>query len=522
MSELKTVFYKDFGAVGDGVTDDFDAIKAAHEYANREKLPVSADEGKKYYIGAGHGKDTITVKTSTNWQNSAFIIDDRFIEAGSADANSNIFTVASDYSPIKHNEESELVRAINNAGGIKTTDTSLPYKPGHTVMLIPYNKNHRVYIRYGINNDAGDEQHEVMIVDGEGNIDKNTPALLDYEAVTSVTELRIDDGPIELVGGSFLTRANQAPSAYRYFSRGICIRRSNVTVRKVKHSITDEGEHGAPYIAFISVYLANKIICEDCTLQAHRYYYNADPTTGGASPMGTYELSISNSNDVLFKNCNQSNYYDLETGKPTKRFFDKDGKPAGEGIWGVMGSNYSKNIVYDGCKLNRYDAHAGVYNAVIRNCETVMINLIGGGTAIIENSIIHNYTMITLRSDYGSFWNGDVVIRNTKYVTESKDVSLMLGEWVNHNFGYKTSLPNVYIDGLTVEAPSDEACIFNDFTAGKDIGDFSGERVMIDGEEVENKNPMSMPSVVSIKNVKGVKLSAAPVGSVMNKIINVN
>ena len=45
---------------------------------------------------------------------------------------------------------------------------------------------------------------------------------------------------------------------------------------------------------------------------------------------------------------------------------------------------------------------------------------------------------------------------------------------------------------------------------------------MIDGEEVENKNPMSMPSVVSIKNVKGVKLSAAPVGSVMNKIINVN
>ena len=81
MSELKTVFYKDFGAVGDGVTDDFDAIKAAHEYANREKLPVSADEGKKYYIGAGHGKDTITVKTSTNWQNSAFIIDDRFIEA---------------------------------------------------------------------------------------------------------------------------------------------------------------------------------------------------------------------------------------------------------------------------------------------------------------------------------------------------------------------------------------------------------------------------------------------------------
>ena len=38
--EKNAVFYKDFGAVGDGVTDDFHAIKAAHDYANEHKLPV--------------------------------------------------------------------------------------------------------------------------------------------------------------------------------------------------------------------------------------------------------------------------------------------------------------------------------------------------------------------------------------------------------------------------------------------------------------------------------------------------
>ena len=34
------VCYDDFGAVGDGVTNDFFAIKAAHEYANEKGLPV--------------------------------------------------------------------------------------------------------------------------------------------------------------------------------------------------------------------------------------------------------------------------------------------------------------------------------------------------------------------------------------------------------------------------------------------------------------------------------------------------
>ena len=32
--EKKIVYYKDFGAVGDGVHEDIDAIRACHEYAN--------------------------------------------------------------------------------------------------------------------------------------------------------------------------------------------------------------------------------------------------------------------------------------------------------------------------------------------------------------------------------------------------------------------------------------------------------------------------------------------------------
>ena len=37
------VNYEMFGAKGDGVTDDMEAIKAAHEYANEHKIDVKTD-----------------------------------------------------------------------------------------------------------------------------------------------------------------------------------------------------------------------------------------------------------------------------------------------------------------------------------------------------------------------------------------------------------------------------------------------------------------------------------------------
>ncbi len=45
------VQYGDFGASGDGKTDDIDAIAAAHAFANQQDLPVKADEEATYHIG---------------------------------------------------------------------------------------------------------------------------------------------------------------------------------------------------------------------------------------------------------------------------------------------------------------------------------------------------------------------------------------------------------------------------------------------------------------------------------------
>jgi hypothetical protein len=48
MSNKNYLTYEEFGAKGDGVTDDFAAIIACHEEANKTGTPVKARNGAKY------------------------------------------------------------------------------------------------------------------------------------------------------------------------------------------------------------------------------------------------------------------------------------------------------------------------------------------------------------------------------------------------------------------------------------------------------------------------------------------
>jgi hypothetical protein len=75
---IGVVSYSDFGAKGDGKTDDMVAIAATHSFANQHQLKVKADEEVSYYIG---GKErTAIIQTDTNFGTASFIIDDREVE----------------------------------------------------------------------------------------------------------------------------------------------------------------------------------------------------------------------------------------------------------------------------------------------------------------------------------------------------------------------------------------------------------------------------------------------------------
>ncbi|MBQ9085157.1 MAG: hypothetical protein IJY24_05830, partial [Clostridia bacterium] len=145
---LHTVYYSDFGAVGDGVTDDFLAIKATHEKANANGQKVKADEGKTYHMGA-HA-ETINIMTDTDWTGATFIIDDSNIQPNTPAAKTNIFSIVPSRSAVKLTDISPLKKGATNIG----------IALGYPALVKLYNGNVKQYIRYGANADAGADQQE--------------------------------------------------------------------------------------------------------------------------------------------------------------------------------------------------------------------------------------------------------------------------------------------------------------------------------------------------------------------------
>ena len=414
------VTYEDFGAVGDGNTDDFEAVIRTHEYANENNLTVFANETATYYIG---GADkTAYIKTDTSWSTARFIIDDTAVENRSA----WVFNVAPSKSAISITDKVSPVKSDATTIGTTLDCDSL---------VVLTDSNVKRYIRKGANQNSGSNQTDVILVDKNGNISPETPLIWDFDAITAATVYPIDSETLTIKGGKFTTIANNASSEYNYYARGIQVRRSNTVIDGIYHDITNEGKTGSPYSAFVSLSCCANVTVKNSTFTGHKKYV----TTGSAGTsvtMGTYDIGAATAVNAKFINCNQTN--DIT---------DND-------YWGIAGTNYCKNLVYDGCALSRFDAHQGVLNTTIKN--SVLghhgIKLIGSGTALIENTTVLSDSFIDLRSDYGSTWNGDLIIRNCKfYPTGIKSHIINAENSEDHDFGYTCYLPQkIEIDGLYV------------------------------------------------------------------------
>lgn len=417
------VSYNDFGAKGDGKTDDMDAIAATHAFANQHNLLVKANEGATYYIGR---KDrTAVIRTDTDFGKSKFIIDDTDVE----NRNAPVFLVNSSLQAFKPEGISKLKR------NQQKIDVSFP----GTCLITVTDSNVKRYIRFGPNQNNGSSQTDIFIVDKNGNVDLDAPIIWDFDHITDISALPIDENTLSIKGGYFTTIANQAESKYTYYSRGISIRRSNVVVDGLEHRVTGEGDHGAPYGGFINVGDCAYVTVKNTILTGHKTYSTIG-AAGVSVTMGTYDISINRALNVSFVNCSQTN--DI-----------KDNK-----YWGILGSNYCKNLVYDQCVFSRFDAHMGVANATIRNSTLghMGINAIGFGTFTVENSTIYGRTLINLRSDYGSTWQGEFIIRDCVFVPAGgrpASASLIGGSYSGqHNFGYTCYMPEqIIIENLKID-----------------------------------------------------------------------
>ncbi len=492
MENNKYVTYEEFGAVGDGVTDDFIAIKKAHDYANENGLPVMAKDGAHYYIHDTRIDGVVEaalIKTDVNWGNAKFTIDDRDI---SLFRNSekyglhrrNIFEAVSDHSKLEITDEAllgELVKA-----GFNRSSTEVKLGLGYPAMIIPYNSKHRVYRRRGYGGFMGGFMHEVIVLDKDGKIDTDTPVMFEYNNIDRIDVYRLDIKPITIEGGEFTTRACRENMVYEdggslrahdaYIDRGINIMRSYTTVKNVKHYVTDEirvSEQvengriircGYCYTGFFMSSFANEVTYDGCVLTGRRCYTRPEGGTGG-----TYDLGGNCVNKIIFKHCEQSNFWIKidENGDITPAKEGDEGAVTSmyyleyQGVtlklhWGLGGTNFCKNMEYHDSTLSRFDAHAGLYNGKIINCTVNYMAITGNGDFIVENTRWfaesrgeNSNSLVHLRADYGSTWEGHIQMKNIKaYIYADDTAYIFMHKYSNWYYGYIAHYPTITIDNI--------------------------------------------------------------------------
>ena len=240
------VHYEDFGAVGDGKTDDFAAIIKAHSFANKQRRPVVARNESTYYIG---GQDaTAIIETDTDFGSAKFIIDDRLL----TNVRASVFLVPS------------TTKTVNLKGvtALKRNQKTLGVKLSAPSIVTVSNANVRHYIRKGLNQTKGDLMTDSFLVDPIGRVDPQTPIIWDFDQITKITAKPVETTPLTIRGGHFTTIANTAESTYDYHGRNILVKRSRTEITDLEHRVTGEGKQGAPYSGFINISNAANVVVQ--------------------------------------------------------------------------------------------------------------------------------------------------------------------------------------------------------------------------------------------------------------------
>lgn len=413
---MEFLTYEMYGAAGDGKKDDMPAIVRTHEEANWLHLPVKAREGAVYYISPAHL--VARVETSVDWTGAAFIVDDVDCACHTAP----VFHVASAKQPVSLDVQS-----------MTDGQTMLENPYGCDLHVVVQNKNHKDYIRKGLNQDNGHARTDVFVLKADGSF--SSPLSFDFEEINGLWAYPIDEERLTVTGGEFTTIANQAESKYNYHLRNIYITRSNVELSGITHRITGEGEHGAPYRGFITAEDCARLSVHDCVFTGHYIYW----TIGSANlpvPMGSYDFSLGRVADVHIARCTQTN--DIHDDR----------------YWGLIGTNFCRDLTFEDCHFSRFDAHMGVTNCTLRRCDLgwQCLNAIGNGTFLIEETRAYGGAFVNLRDDYGCTWRGQIIIRNSTWSPRGRQRCVFNARNDGtHFFGYSCYMPNVIIDGLTVE-----------------------------------------------------------------------
>lgn len=384
---------------------------------------VRAEKGKTYHIYRLDDMEPINIQTNTNWNNANIVIHDEDIMDKDT-RNYAIFQITSGMNNVIIND-SEVLKNIK----VNRQTTKIEELAGYGECLcIVYNADKKQYIRSGENQNSGASQEELFKIDNEGNILNEIQ--WDFENITSIRLIKIPKETITIENANFITIFPETDYEQEsgYFNRNIICNRSNTIIQNINHSVNNTDRIAGPYYGFVRTSYVTDVVLRNSNLYSHKYNQKSN-----------YDLIIENSTNIEIDNVKSNDIEDIYR-------------------WGITGTNYTKDITYRNCILNRIDAHCGVHNLTVEN-STVGIKgftLTGSGNLNLKNATrLGGTSFIELRADYGSTWDGNINIEDCIYVpTNSNQIvrfAVTYDDNEPHDYGYDLYLPNINISNLKIE-----------------------------------------------------------------------
>ncbi len=406
---VSSVSYEDFGAVGDGVTDDFEAIYNTHIHANATGQKVLGKAGATYYIGDRFTK-TIPVKTSVDFRGATIIINDKGNVALEY-RGLELFTVSDEPYKIMASELEGMLEMYEG-------DTVIPWLSHlfskETAMVRVVNSSDKLlYEKYTGANTApfgGIIQSETFIVDYRGNIQNGDYVRYKYENISYVEIfLDYDAGEQVIENGVFKTiRALTSGVTSGYlgnesYNRGISVYyKSNVTLRNITHEVIGEPSYNQGnslafnydnFISFSHCYGVNVI---DAKLYAQKQYSIYNNLIGTRSVIPN-DLRISSCTDVTIDGLTLFN----------------DKVITDNAYNDVLRVVNTKNLVMKNSRINSVELIGILGGKIEKSTIGRVIELIGGGDLIFDEVVrIANKNFVELDSKYGAYFNGNITFKN--------------------------------------------------------------------------------------------------------------
>lgn len=350
-----------FGAVGDGITNDYEAFKQCHECANKHNLEVHASGN--YFIKP---LNYFTVSTNIDFSKAKIRVDLNGLQDFGWFTPYKLLTVGT-------TEEKELI--LNG------------HYENYKNCIIRFSSNRVAIMRSGT---MPIYEKDDLYID-----DKGTPhgvMKYDYLSTDTIEFIHLNHYEWKLGKISF-NDDTPLPGLNDWRRIGFYMYGTINSVIQGAQINSNISTAYSVYGLIVNCYSVNNTI-ENCVI----------PSLIKSDGSASYGLRFEECFYLTLKNLINSNTSET---------------------WSVMGSNYLYSLKVIDCDLSRIDCHNRLYNCDIANCNIKYISVSGGGTLNISNCIFNatDYC-VQIRPDYGCEWNGNININNITVNTGNKLISI--------------------------------------------------------------------------------------------------